>query len=70
MIRLSPLLVVFLCSGSGAEVRKAAEVGETGAPAVGAAATTVAASANPVTGLIVAGATLISALLRNNLKGE
>ena len=70
MIKNSPLLVLFLCGCSGAEIREVAGIVEAVAPAVGAAATTVAASANPVTGLIVAGATLISALLRNNLKGE
>ena len=70
MIKNSPLLVLFLCGCSGAEIREAAEIVEAVAPAVGAAATTVAASASPVTGIIVAGATLLSALLRNNLKGE
>ena len=70
MIKGSPLLVVFLCGCSGAEIREAAGLIESVAPAVGAAATTVATSGDPVTGLIVAGATLVSALLRNNLKGE
>lgn len=70
MIKGSPLLVVFLCGCSGAEIREVAGIVETVAPAVEAAATTVATSGDPVTGLIVAGATLVSALLRNNLKGE
>ena len=70
MIKISPLLVLFLCGCSGAEIREVAGIVESVAPAVGAAATTVVASASPVTGIIVAGATLLSALLRNNLKGE
>ena len=70
MIKLSPVLVVLLAGCSQAEIREAAEVVEAVAPAVGAAATTLATSGNPVTGLVVAGATLLSALLRNNLKGE
>ena len=61
---------MFSCGCSGAEIREVAEIVEAVAPAVGSAATTVVASGDPVTGIIVAGATLLSALLRNNLKGE
>ena len=70
MIKISPLLVLFLCGCSGAEIREVAEIVEAVAPAVGSAATTVVTSGDPVTGIFVAGATLLSALLRNNLKGE
>ena len=70
MIKNSPLLVLLLCGCSGAEIREVAEIVEAVAPAVESAATTVVASGDPVTGIFVAGATLLSALLRNNLKGE
>tara|TARA_R110002020_G_C15674624_1_gene718193 strand:- start:28 stop:240 length:213 start_codon:yes stop_codon:yes gene_type:complete len=70
LIKNSPLLVLFLCGCSGAEIREVAEIVEAVAPAVGSAATTVVTSGDPVTGIFVAGATLLSALLRNNLKGE
>jgi len=51
-------------------MREVAEVVGAVAPAVEAAATTVATSGDPVTGIILAGATLLSSLLRNNLKGD
>lgn len=70
MTKLSPLLVVFLAGCSGAQMREVAEVVGAVAPAVEAAATTVATSGDPVTGIILAGATLLSSLLRNNLKGD
>ena len=63
-----PLLLLAGCSG--AELRKAGVLVEEIAPVVGAAAAHVATSANPATGLIMAGATVISALLRTNLKGK
>ena len=66
MTKISLLPVVLLAGCSGAEVREVAEVVGAVAPAVEAAATTVATSGDPVTGMIVAGATLLSSLLRNN----
>lgn len=60
----------FFCGCNSAEIRDVAEVVGGIAPAIGEAAVHVANSANPATGLIMAGATLLSALLRNNLKGE
>ena len=66
LIVYSSLLLLSGCSQ--AQIREVAEVVEVAAPVVGEAAIAVATSANPTTGLIMAGATILSALFRNKLK--
>lgn len=66
LIAYSPLVLLSGCSQ--AQIREVAEVVESVAPIVGEAAVVVATSSNPMTGLIMAGATILSALFRNKLK--